>query len=88
VAEFAALAPGDFSAEEMTHELQAVADAEDRHAEIEDLAVGMRRLIRLHALWSLPGKITPSHFNCAAAMTCANWEPKSRTAMARCMKTE
>src|SRR5262249_36631781 len=50
VAVFALLAVRDVAAEEMAHQLDAVADAEDRHPEFKDRGIGMRGGLGVDAL--------------------------------------
>jgi hypothetical protein len=50
VSVFAVRAAGDVAAEHLAHELDAVADAEDREAHLEDAGMRVRRALRLHAV--------------------------------------
>ena len=49
LAVFAGVAVGHFAAERFDHELEAVADAEHRDAELEDAGVAFRRVGLVHA---------------------------------------
>ena len=46
---FALFSARDFTTKNQRHQVDAVADAEDRHAELEDVLVRERRLGRIHA---------------------------------------
>jgi hypothetical protein len=47
---FAVRAAGDVAAEHLAHQLDAVADTEDRETHLEDARVRMGRALRLHAV--------------------------------------
>src|SRR5215218_1103723 len=52
---FAFAAVLDFAAEEIAHQLHAIADAQHRNAEFEDLGIRMRRVFGVNAFRS-PGE--------------------------------